>query len=154
MGGVEMSAETPRRLYRIGEIARLAGLNVRTVDYYTKLGIIQAKKRSKANYRLYGPETLDRLRRIEYMKREKYTLEEIKELMRQTAKLDADQELAERLTALQLHLRQLEREVKELSPVIDGLKPQQAMRAFSLLTPQTAACIEALLLLLGKGPIM
>lgn len=88
------------------------------------------------------------------MKREKYTLEEIRELMCKTAKFDADQDLAERLTTLQLHLKQLEREVKELSPVIEGLKPHQAVRAFHLLTPQTVACIEALLLLMGKGPII
>jgi DNA-binding transcriptional MerR regulator len=149
-----MSAETPRRLYKIGEIARLSGLHVRTVDYYTKLGLIRPKKRSKSNYRLYGPETLDRLQRIESMKREKYTLEEIKELMSRTAGLNADKDLERRLADLQLHLRQLEREVKELGPVIDRLKPQQAVRAFHLLTPPTAACIEALLLLLGRGPII
>lgn len=149
-----MSAESTQRLYKIGEIARMSGLSPRTIDYYTKLGLIKPKRRTKANYRLYGHETLEQLRRIESMKREKYTLEEIKSSMRQTAKLHPDEEVAKKLTVLQLHLKQLEREVKEISPVIEGLKPQQARRVFRLLTPQTAACIEALLLLLGKGPIM
>lgn len=74
--------------------------------------------------------------------------------MDQFGKLRTDEQLTQKIADLQLHLQQLEQEVKELSPVIDGLKPQQAKHAFRLLSPQTAACVEALLLLLGKGPIM
>lgn len=149
-----MSEATSQRLYKIGEIAKLAGVNTRTVDYYTKLGLLTVAKWTNKNYRLYGHETLDELRRIEYLKQEKYTLEEIKSALDQLSHLKRDVELTEKLTSLQLHIRQLEREVKEISPVIDSLKPQQAKSAFHLLTPHTAACIEALLLLLGKGPIM
>lgn len=141
------------KLYRIGEIAKRSNMNPRTIDYYTRLGLIKVKKRAKSRYRYYGIETIEQLKRIEYLKQEKYTLEEIKTLMDSFGKLPSKDELEQKLTSLQLHLRQLEREVKELSPVIDGLKPQQAKRAFHLLIPHTAACVDALLLLLGKGPI-
>ncbi|MFD2613240.1 MerR family transcriptional regulator [Paenibacillus gansuensis] len=142
------------QLYRIGELARLSEVSQRTIDYYTTLGLIQPEKRSDKNYRLYSDETLTRLKRIEMMKKEKYTLEEIRTSLRSWNKVSNEEALAERFTALQMHMQQLEREVKELSPIIEKLKPNQLQNVFKNLTPQSAAVIESLLLLLGKGPLM
>ncbi|WP_127585158.1 MerR family transcriptional regulator [Paenibacillus koleovorans] len=141
-------------LYRIGELARLSSVSQRTIDYYTKLGLIFPDKRSEKNYRLYGDETIVRLKRIEEMKKEKYTLEEIKDSLKQWQKATKDEAVTEKLTSLQLHLKQLEREVKELSPLLSQMKPRQAKSALGGLAAQSAACIEALLILLGKGPLM
>jgi DNA-binding transcriptional MerR regulator len=142
------------KLYRIGELAKLSELSQRTIDYYTSLGLIQPEKRSDKNYRLYSDETLVRLKRIEMLKKEKYTLEEIRTTLRKWNNVSSQEEVTEKFTALQMHMQQLEREVKELSPIIEHLKPNQLKSVFKNLTPQGAACIEALLLLLGKGPLM
>jgi MerR family copper efflux transcriptional regulator len=142
------------KLYRIGELARISNVSQRTIDYYTKLGLIDPDKRSDKNYRYYSDETLSRLKRIESMKKEKYTLEEIKIAFEQWDKVSHDGQVTDKLSALQLHLHQLEREVKELSPLFDHLKPNQIKQAFKIITPSSAACIEALLILLGKGPLM
>lgn len=142
------------KLYRIGELARLSETSARTIDYYTKLGLIHPEVRTKTNYRLYADETLARLKRIESMKKEKYTLDEIKTILDQCGKVSQDEAVTEKLTSLQMHLRQLEREVKELGPLLAEMKPRQAKYAFKTLATQSAACIEALLLLLGKGPLM
>ncbi|MBD2865450.1 MULTISPECIES: MerR family transcriptional regulator [Paenibacillus] len=142
------------KLYKIGELARMSEVSSRTIDYYTKLGLISPEKRTDTNYRLYTDETLTRLKRIETMKKEKYTLEEIKASLTQWSKVSQDEVVTEKLTSLQLQLRQLEREVKELSPLLEDMKPKQAKYAFKTLATQSAACIEALLLLIGKGPLM
>ncbi|WP_276352723.1 MerR family transcriptional regulator [Cohnella caldifontis] len=142
------------RLYRIGELSRLAGVSPRTIDYYTGLGLLSPAKRSTGNYRLYDDETLARIRRIEHLKAQKFTLEEIREQFAAMDRVSADEQVARRLAELQNHLTLLEREVKQLEPVLDQLKPQQAKRLFRAITPQTAACIEALLLLLGKSNLM
>ncbi|TJY41380.1 MerR family transcriptional regulator [Cohnella pontilimi] len=144
----------PPRLYRIGELARLAGVSPRTVDYYTGLGLLAPAKRSSGNYRLYDDETLARIRRIEHMKAQKFSLEEIREQFSILERVSPDEEITRKLADLQTHLSQLERDVKELEPVLDSLKPQQAKRLFRAITPQTAACVEALLLLLGKSSLM
>ncbi len=141
-------------LYKIGELARLSNISSRTIDYYTKLGLLIPDQRSVANYRLYSDETLARLKRIEDMKKEKYTLEEIKESLQMWQKVSKREIVTEKLTSIQMHLVQLEREVKELSPILSQMKPKQAKFAFNNLATQSAACIEALLLLLGKGPFM
>lgn len=140
-------------LYRIGELAKRARASERTIDYYTSLGLIQPVKRSPSNYRLYNDETLRRLERIEWMKSQKYTLDEIKQVLDQWDAV-TDEQVSEKLAALQLQMERLEREVRELQPIIDTMKPRQVRHLFKHLTPQSAACIEALLLLLGKNPLI
>ncbi|QMV43875.1 MerR family transcriptional regulator [Cohnella cholangitidis] len=142
------------RLYRIGEISNLAGISPRTIDYYTGLGLLAPAKRSTGNYRLYDDETLTRIRRIEQLKAQKYSLEEIREQFASVSRVVPDETVTRKLSDLQAHLAMLEREVKELEPVLEQLKPQQAKRLFRAITPQTAACVEALLLLLGKSNFM
>lgn len=142
------------QLYRIGELSRLAKVSARTIDYYTSMGLIEPAKRSDKNYRLYSHETLQRLERIEDMKKDKYTLDEIKASLDSWSKVTPEEQISLKLTEIQQHLTQLEREVKELEPVIKQLKPRQAHRFYTTLTPQTAACIEALMLLMNKGSLM
>ncbi|MNW58816.1 hypothetical protein D3C74_366990 [compost metagenome] len=66
--------------------------------------------------------------------------------------MSSEEQVTEKLSSLELHLQQLEREVKELEPLISKLKPGQARHAFSNLTPQSLACIEALRILLNHVP--
>lgn len=141
-------------LYRIGELSRLAGLSPRTIDFYTSLGLIEPESRSAKNYRLYNDETLHRLKRIEQLKKEKLSLDEIKASMAVWRKVSSEEQVSDKLMDLQMHLEQLQREVIEIEPVLSKLKPQQAKQVFKHLVPQTAACVEALMLLLNKGGIM
>lgn len=142
------------KLYRIGELAKLAGISSRTIDYYTSLGLLAPAKRSTGNYRLYDDETLERIHRIEKMKAQKLSLEEIRDKFSELNRISPDVELSRKLQELQSHLAMLERDVQELEPVLDRMKPQQAKRLFRAITPQTATVIEALLLLLGKNNFM
>jgi MerR family copper efflux transcriptional regulator len=139
-------------LYRIGELAKAADISERTIDYYTKLGLISPESRSMKNYRLYSHETLAALERITQLKQDKYTLEEIKLMMSKWKTAAPESDVSDKLVELELHMQQLEREVKALEPMISGLKPGQASRALSALLPQGIACIEAIRLLLTQGP--
>ena len=142
------------KLFRIGELAKLSNVSHRTIDYYTKLGLIDPDMRSDKNYRYYSVETLTRLKQIEAMKKEKYSLEEIKGAFELWFKVSHDEQVTHKFTSLQMHMHQLEKEVKELSPLIEQLKPNQIKQAFKLISPQSLACIEALLLFLDKGPLL
>ncbi|ANS73844.1 transcriptional regulator [Paenibacillus yonginensis] len=139
------------KLYRIGELAKAAGVSERTIDYYTKLGLISPETRTHKNYRLYSLETLNRLERINQWKQEKYTLEEIRARLDELTDISEEQ-VSEKLTSLELHLQQLEREVKELEPLISQLKPGQANKVYTHIMPSSLACIEALRLLMNHGP--
>lgn len=48
-------------LYTIGDLARRTGLNVRTIRYYSDLGVVPPTDRSPAGYRLYDIDALARL---------------------------------------------------------------------------------------------
>lgn len=133
-------------------MAKVADISERTIDYYTKLGLISPEKRTQTNYRLYSVETLTRLERINQMKQEKYTLEEIREKLDQWNRVTHEVQVTEKLSSLELHMQQLEREVKELEPLISSLQPNQAKRAFANLLPQSLACMEAIRLLMNHGP--
>ncbi|MBB3109963.1 DNA-binding transcriptional MerR regulator [Paenibacillus phyllosphaerae] len=141
-------------LYRIGELSKLAGVSPRTIDFYTSSGLIEPEARSAKNYRLYSDETLHRLKRIEQMKKDKYSLDEIKANLNGWQKISSEEQVSGKLTDLQLHLEQLQREVKELEPVLSQLKPSQAQKVIKRLVPSTAACVEALMLLMNKSGFM
>ena len=46
------------RLLRIGELANLAGVSTRTVDFYTGLGLIEPAERTAGNFRLYSADCM------------------------------------------------------------------------------------------------
>lgn len=145
---------TEAKLLRIGELAELANISARTIDYYTSIGLIMPAKRSKVNYRLYNVETLERLERIESLKKDKYTLDEIKAILEQWDHISPKQEITHKLSELEKQLNALQREVKEFEPVLDQLKPKQAKHLYTRLLPQTAACMEALMILMNKSSLM
>lgn len=142
------------KLYRVGELAKLTKTSQRTIDYYTQLGLIHPVKRTDNNYRYYNDETIIRLKRIESMKLEKFSLDEIKASLDRADRVSSEEAVADKLTHLQLQMKQLAKEVKEFAPMVEQLKPNQAKNLFKLLTPPGVACIEALLILLGKEPFM
>lgn len=51
---------------RIGELAKGAGVDVQTVRFYEKEGLIDAPSRTASGYRAYGPAHLERLQFIRH----------------------------------------------------------------------------------------
>ena len=52
-------------LLKIGELAARAGVSIRTVDYYTTLGLISPAQRTASNYRLYRPGDVERIHLVQ-----------------------------------------------------------------------------------------
>ncbi|MDO8674317.1 MAG: MerR family transcriptional regulator [Dehalococcoidia bacterium] len=65
------------RCYRIGELAKLVGVSQRTIDYYTRLGLICPMQRTGGNYRIYDESTARRLRSIKARQAQRISLAEI-----------------------------------------------------------------------------
>ncbi len=66
---------------RIGEFARLAEVNVQTVRYYERRGLLPEPERSPAGYREYTPKLLERLQFIRRAQELGFTLNEIDDLL-------------------------------------------------------------------------
>jgi DNA-binding transcriptional MerR regulator len=68
------------KLLKAGELAKLTGLLVSTIRFYTKLGILAADGYTPGQYNLYAKDkALKRLRQIEDLKQRRFTLDEISE---------------------------------------------------------------------------
>lgn len=67
--------------FRIGELARLAGVPVDTIRYYERNGLIPAPPRTPSGYRAYPPAALARLLMVRRAKELGFTLSEIGELL-------------------------------------------------------------------------
>lgn len=48
----------------VGELARFAGITVRTLHHYDEIGLLPATMRTESGYRRYAPSDVDRLRAI------------------------------------------------------------------------------------------
>ena len=66
---------------RIGELARQAGVDVQTVRYYEREGLLEAPSRTGSGYRAYGPEHLERLNFVRHCRSLDMPLAEVKRLL-------------------------------------------------------------------------
>ena len=65
----------------IGRLARAAGVNVETVRYYQRRGLVDEPERPLGSVRRYGPGSVDRIRFIRRAQELGFTLEEVKNLL-------------------------------------------------------------------------
>ncbi len=66
---------------RSGEVARAAGVNVQTLRYYERRGLLAEPARSYGGHRAYPPEVVMTLRVIKAAQRLGFTLSEVAELL-------------------------------------------------------------------------
>ncbi len=69
------------KILTIGHLAREAGVNVETVRYYQRVGLIREPQKPQSGYRVYTPETIDRIKFIKRAQPLGFSLQEIAELL-------------------------------------------------------------------------
>lgn len=100
---------------KIGEVANLSGVSVRTIDYYTSSGLLDFE-RSKANYRLYPDTVLQTLERIQLLKNQRMSIAEIKDALNFGYEPDTDvliEDVYEEFDCLQKKITRLEEQLKD-----------------------------------------
>jgi DNA-binding transcriptional MerR regulator len=65
----------------VGEVAALAGVTVRTLHHYDRIGLLSPSGRTAAGYRSYAPTDLDRLHQVLLYRELGFPLEEIATLL-------------------------------------------------------------------------
>ncbi len=65
----------------IGSVAKEAEVNIQTIRYYERRGLLPEPERTAANYRVYGGDSVRRVRFIKRAQELGFTLTEIKELL-------------------------------------------------------------------------
>jgi DNA-binding transcriptional MerR regulator len=93
------------RCYSIGELSRRSGLSVRTIRFYSDVGVVPVSARSAAGYRLYDVEAVARLDLVRTLRELGLPLESIRALVH------AQSSLAEVAAA---HLKALDHQIQTL----------------------------------------
>ena len=77
-----MTKTTDKVEFPIGTLARESAVNIETIRYYEKIGVMPKPGRSAGGYRLYTP---DHLRRLTFIRRGRelgFSLDELRDLLR------------------------------------------------------------------------
>jgi MerR family copper efflux transcriptional regulator len=104
----------------IGKLAERAGVNIDTIRYYERNGLLPRPARRDSGYREYGRDDIERLRFIRRSKELGFTLAEIAELLSLSGDRGNDMRGVKRRA--EQRLAQVEHKIKELQRVRRGLK--------------------------------
>jgi len=113
----------PPELLKIGDFARLAGTNLRTLRYYEEIGLLTPASRSEGGFRYYRPNDLNRVRLIQNLQGLGLVLDDIRELIccreytedRAAWIQKVDSALARQQELVETQLEQLEAQKAELA---------------------------------------
>lgn len=70
-----------KRHWKVGDLAKLAGLTVRTLRFYDQIGLFSPSAQTESGHRLYNESDLSRLQQIVSLKELGLSLEEIKSVL-------------------------------------------------------------------------
>tara|TARA_R100001377_G_scaffold59038_1_gene35545 strand:+ start:3379 stop:3777 length:399 start_codon:yes stop_codon:yes gene_type:complete len=123
----------------IGRVAKTLSLNIETIRYYERLGLIAQPEKPKQGYRVYPTKTVQRLQFIKRAKELGFSLSEIENLLQLgDSHCEGIQEIAEsKLNTIRLKIADLE----NLKSTLEDLTIQCQSN------PERACCpiVEALL---------
>lgn len=108
------------KTWKVGELARLTGVSVRTLHHYHNLGLLCPSERSESGYRLYAAGDIARLQQIKSLRQMGFSLEDVRaclerivfspehiielHLARAKEQIALQQQLCARLEAVRAHM--------------------------------------------------
>lgn len=129
-------------MYKVKDVADIAGVTVRTLHYYDKIGLLTPKKAAATNYRLYSDGDLVKLQQILFFKELDFPLKKIKEVL--------DNPRFDRKKALHAHKRlllekkeRLERIIRSVDTTLKAMEGEMKMANKEMFEPFDMKKIEA-----------
>ena len=121
--------------YSVGHVARLAGVSVRTLHHYHDIGLLVPGGHSRAGYRRYSDNDVERLQRVLFYRELGFPLDEIKALLDDPAS-DAGTHLHRQRELLTRRIRRLEAMVESVDRAMGAWKvgisltPEERLEVF------------------------
>lgn len=116
MSGVDDDAEP---CWKVGELARLTGLTVRTLHHYDEVGLLVPSARSAGDHRRYGADDLRRLLAIGHLKSLGLSLEDVRAALDEPG-FDLGAALRDQADVVRARLAQEERLLGRLEALAAG----------------------------------
>ena len=113
----------------VGEVAALAGVTVRTLHHYDRIGLLSPSGRTSSGYRQYAPADLDRLHQVLLYRELGFPLEEVATLL--------DDPSADPAAHLRRQHRLLRDRLERTSAMVAAVEKEMEARAMGIsLTPE------------------
>ncbi|MFQ5764302.1 MAG: helix-turn-helix domain-containing protein [Rhodospirillales bacterium] len=124
--GINTHVERPP--YTIGALSRGTGVNVETIRYYERVGVLPPPPRSEGGHRIYGDQHLRRLNFVRRSRELGFSLDEIKHMLRLVDGGDVTCEQVREMALDHLHdvrdkiadLKRMERTLKDTAAQCEG----------------------------------
>lgn len=122
----------------IGKVAKRAGVNIQTVLYYERIGLIHPIGRRESGYRIYSPDTIARIQFIKNSQELGFTLKEISGLLKLKVRSkahcgDVKKKAEVKLKDVQSRIKKLESIERVLGDLIKTCKVQNKTDACPIL---------------------
>ena len=104
---------------KIGELSRATGINIETIRYYERIGLLPEPDRTAANYRSYGDPHRARLTFVRHSRDLGFAIEEIRSLLDLSDDPARDCSEADRIASR--YLAQVEEKIAQLTLLRDEL---------------------------------
>ena len=98
------------KAYTVSQLAKMAGVSVRTLHHYDQIGLLAPSARTEAGYRLYGEPELLRLQQILFFKELDLPLAEVRQIL--------DDPRFDQVAALEHHRQMLHRRMARLARLL------------------------------------
>ena len=101
------------KAYTVSQLAKMAGVSVRTLHHYDHIGLLKPSSRTQAGYRLYERQDLLRLQQILYFRELDLPLNEIQSIL--------DDPEFDQIQSLESHRQQLQGRMKRLARLLNTI---------------------------------
>lgn len=99
----------------ISKVAKRAGINLQTVRYYERQGLLAPVSRTKAGYRIFSSDAVRRIRFIKRAQELGFSLKEIKELL--SLRIDTHTTQADIRDRTQAKIADVEQKIRNLQAI-------------------------------------
>ena len=113
----------PQGYMTVGDIAKKAGVTVRTIQYYDKIGVLSPSSASEGRFRLYSHKDFFKLFLIQTMKKLGLSLDEIKTRI---PSIDTKEQL---LGVLDRHAEETRTKIESLKNYLENIEELQTQQA-------------------------
>ncbi|MDO4537570.1 MAG: MerR family transcriptional regulator [Coriobacteriales bacterium] len=103
----------------VGQVSELAGVSIRALQHYDRIGLLVPSGRSVAGYRLYNEEDLERLQQILLYRELEFPLKEIATIV-DSADFDRRRALEQQLELLKLKRERLDALIRLAEQLMEG----------------------------------
>ncbi|WP_025028907.1 MerR family transcriptional regulator [Caldalkalibacillus mannanilyticus] len=123
--------------YKVKEVAELAGISVRTLHHYDRIGLLKPDTVNSSGYRLYSDQDLEKLQQILFFKELGFSLQETKKIL-ENPHFDRKQAFQTHLELLKKKRNRLEEMILSVTKTIQSIEggvhmdKKEMFRAFDM----------------------